>query len=234
MFKFFCQCRFQLSCCILLTWLYNNTFVTTCQLLFKYFLRFIWFYIKVVSYPHFKVVFGWKVESITLKRCDFEVKVGVINKLWITMWISFNWLWITCKNVDKTIFGFIRYNLNICSSLLCSNNPVLILSNICLYKKFCGKMQKYRRKTYVQGVAKTNCMDWKYSRAYSWFIYTPTKKSTLSPIFKNPTKIKQNLKFSISNQLSYPISLKLNKINTFSPLNPIFEKFIFLKILSKN
>ena len=42
------------------------------------------------------------------------------------------------------------------------------------------------------------------------------KKSNLSPIFKNPNKIKQNPKSSSSNHLSYPISSKHTKIKHFS------------------
>ena len=182
-----------------------------------------------MSYPHFKVVFGCKMESVTLKRWDFRVKVGVMNKLWITMWISFDWLWITCKNVDKTIFRFIRYNLNICLSMFCSNNPVQLLSNIC---SICNPTEKWRNTvvSYIWGVAKTRTSVLVSYFGYSWFTYRLSSKFYLVDIFKNPNKIKQNLKFSISNQLSYPISLKLNKINTF-----IFVKPYFWKIhISKN
>ena len=68
----------------------------------------------------------------------------------------------------------------------------------------------------VWGVAKTNCMDWKCSRAYSWFIHRLSSKFYLVDIFKIPNKIKQNPNFTISNHLSYPISLKPTKIKYFS------------------
>lgn len=63
--------------------------------------KFIWFYIKVVNYPIFMQVLGCKVESVNLKMIVFDVKVEVMNNLWITMWISFIWLLITYKNVDN-------------------------------------------------------------------------------------------------------------------------------------
>ena len=169
----------------------------------------------MVSYPHFKVVFGCKMESVTLKRWDFRVKVGVMNKLWITMWISFDWLWITYKNVDKTIFRFIRYNLNICSSMFCSNSPDLILSNVC---SIINPTVKLRNTVYLwcMVVAKTKKITRKCSRAYSWFIHRPSSKFYLVDILKIPNKIKQNPKSSSSNHLSYPISLKPTKIKNFS------------------
>ena len=62
------------------------------------------------------------------------------------------------------------------------------------------------------GVAKTNCMTWKCSRAYSWFSHRLSSKFYLVDIFEKPTKIKQNPKSSSSNHLSYHISSKPTKI----------------------
>ena len=68
----------------------------------------------------------------------------------------------------------------------------------------------------VWGVTKTNCMDWKCSRAYSWFINRLSSKFYLVDIFQNPNKIKQNPNFLIPNPLSYHISSKPTKIKHLS------------------
>ena len=87
----------------------------------------------------------------------------------------------------KTIFRFIRYNLNICSSMFCSKNPVLILLNICLYKKILRKNIEIPWFCGV-GVAKTITSVLVSYFGYSSFTYTPTKKIHPLPNLSNSTQ----------------------------------------------
>ena len=99
--------------------------------------------------------------------------------------------------------------------MFCSDIQDLILSNVCSIINPTEKCSNTVGLWY-RGVAKTNCMDWKCSRAYSWFIHRLSSKFYFVDIFKIPNKIKQNPKSSSSNHLSYPISLNHTKIKHFS------------------
>ena len=99
--------------------------------------------------------------------------------------------------------------------MFCSDSPDPILSNVC---SIIDPTEKCRNTVvlWCWGVVKTNCMDWKCSKLYSWFIHRLSSKFYLVDIFENPHKIKQNPKSSSSNTLSYHISSKPTKIKHFS------------------
>ena len=59
-------------------------------------------------------------------------------------------------------------------------------------------------------------MGWKCCKPYSWFIYTPTQKSSPLPIVKIPQKSSKIPNSTPSNHLSYPISSNPTKIKHFS------------------
>lgn len=84
------------------------------------------------------------------------------------------------------------------------------------YYQSCGKIQKYRSKTYVREVAKTGIDMLHFLNCYSWLFYILTLKIYLFLIVRNPNKIKQKSKSHLSNPLSYPISSKPTKIKHFS------------------
>lgn len=79
------------------------------------------------------------------------------------------------------------------------------------------------------GVAKTKTCVLFFNSGYSWFIYTPTKKSNLSQIFKIPTKSSEIPIPTSKTPISYTISSNPSKINHLSHFQTQKSNFHLIK-----
>ena len=117
-------------------------------------------YRVVVDHPIFEYVLGCKVVDVNLKMIDFDIKVENENDNRITSDITQTYVRVCSTQIVQILF----YRTFVLLSI--PRKKVEIPLFLCM------------------GVSKTNCMDWKCSRDYSWFIHRPSSKFYLVDIFK--------------------------------------------------